>query len=757
MARPFSSNDAKQIIKKHQTLLDSMNNAINLSNTHTEKIKALATKLVEAELSETLKSIPVEELAKSKSGIRIKTLRDNNYCTISDLQKASLLKISSINGISDEGSASIKKAVADIVEKTRKETKIKLNADNKTTSSSELILAIYIYKNSIENIKKCRMLLEQNQSQILSAIKDLGSSASTFKWFFSSKSAKEQSSKAFDFLFSLANPDSTTDPNTTLTYVREKEPSKNKYSQTNSTNNNPATVKSTGNALYGITAQALLSDLDEINKTKTSVAWTDFTQDSVTYNSILEDLCPGMVGSDDAIYGLPEELALEIQNEPIYSEGLNCTLRRYQEWGVKYILHQKRVLLGDEMGLGKTVQAIAAMVSLSNRGKTHFIVICPASVVTNWCREISKHSNLNVIKMHGSDRDYALNTWMNTGGALVTTFETTGHINFADGITYDQLIVDEAHYIKNPEAQRSINTTKLCSHAERILFMTGTALENKVEEMITLIEILQPGIAKEVSNIAFLSSAPEFREKIAPVYYRRRREDVLTELPELIETKEWCKLLPKEEKIYEQAVLNKKYSDARRVSWNIDNLENSSKAQRLLEIVEEAEAEGRKVLIFSFFLDTINKINSFLGERCMEAINGSVAPQRRQEIIDEFTKAPAGAVLTAQIQSGGTGLNIQAASVVIICEPQFKPSIENQAIARAYRMGQARNVLVYRLLSDDTIEEKISDVLEQKQKIFDTFADTSVVAEESFELDEKTFGSIMDSEAERIAAKNSKQ
>jgi SNF2 family DNA or RNA helicase len=142
-----------------------------------------------------------------------------------------------------------------------------------------------------------------------------------------------------------------------------------------------------------------------------------------------------------------------------------------------------------------------------------------------------------------------------------------------------------------------------------------------------------------------------------------------------------------------------------------------------------------------------------LGDRCTEAINGSVPPQRRQEIIDAFDKAPAGTVLPAQIQSGGTGLNIQTASVVIICEPQFKPSTENQAISRAYRMGQTRNVLVYRLLCENTVDERITALLEAKQAIFDAYADRSVAADESLELDEKSFGNIIDEEIERINAK----
>ena len=110
--------------------------------------------------------------------------------------------------------------------------------------------------------------------------------------------------------------------------------------------------------------------------------------------------------------------------------------------------------------------------------------------------------------------------------------------------------------------------------------------------------------------------------------------------------------------------------------------------------------------------------------------------------------------MLAQIQAGGTGLNIQSASVVILCEPQFKPSIENQAISRAYRMGQVRNVLVYRLLCQDTVDERITEMLARKQAEFDAFADKSESAKESLELDEKTFGNIIKEEIDRINAKN---
>ena len=472
---------------------------------------------------------------------------------------------------------------------------------------------------------------------------------------------------------------------------------------------------------------------------------------------VLEALVPGAIGNSDAHFGLSEELARAIQEECFFPDGLKCELRRYQEWGVKYILHQERVLLGDEMGLGKTIQAIAAMVSLRNTGATHFLVICPASVIPNWCKEIADKSKLHVTKVHGGDREKAFEDWIAHGGAAVTNFETTAHLKLDRAFRYSLLIVDEAHYIKNIEAVRTKNVARLGWYAERMLFMTGTALENRVDEMIALIRLLRPSLATWLRNLSALPSAPRFREMIAPVYYRRKREDVLTELPELVESEEWCTLSSRETAVYESSVLNRNFMSARRVSWNVDDPAYSSKAKRMKELVEMAREDGRKIIVFSFFLETIRSVCAILGESCTAPIDGSTPVQKRQEIIDEFGNKPEKTVLPAQIQSGGTGLNIQAASVVILCEPQLKPSIELQAISRAYRMGQARNVLVYRLLCEGTIDERIMEMLEEKQAVFDAFADPSVAAaataREEVAIDDKTMGKIIELEIARINAK----
>ena len=196
----------------------------------------------------------------------------------------------------------------------------------------------------------------------------------------------------------------------------------------------------------------------------------------------------------------------------------------------------------------------------------------------------------------------------------------------------------------------------------------------------------------------------------------------------------------------------------RRVSWSDPKLNGSSKNHRMEEIIEEASRERRKIIIFSYFLDTIEHIRNYYGDKCLQPITGAVPPARRQEILNTFDKSSEGTILLAQIMTGGTGLNIQAASVVIICEPQFKPSTESQAISRSYRMGQTRNVLVYRLLCKDTVDERIRELLHQKQQIFDDYADISEAARadkkqyvDDVHITDSEFKSIMKKEYERYA------
>lgn len=704
--------DGKLLVQKHKDVLRSLETAATAEKSSRQAIAKAVNRMASEALNKILREIPVDEINRDKRGIRVSALKNNGYNNLADLYRANIYKLTTIRGISEDAAYEIKEITNELVLQAQKDIKIKLSMDQKTTSATLLVKSIFQYQRVKIPSKGCAQLLSENKAAVLSAIELLELTQSGLRWLFTGKAKKELAYEAYTFL---------------------------------------QTARTTG---YVSKAEPLLSLLSEAQDISAELAWEEFGKQSISYFNILEEICPGILGNDDEVYGLPEELAQEVQNEVFFPEGLRCELRRYQEWGVKYILHQEKVLLGDEMGLGKTIQAIATMVSLKNTGATHFLVICPASVIENWCREIRKHSKLSSIKIHGVNREMALQEWVQVGGVAVTNYETTGIFYLPMEFRFSLAVVDEAHYIKNPEAKRTKNVQGICSRADRMLFMTGTAMENKVDEMINLISMLQLDIAHQAKCMASLASAPKFREVVAPVYYRRKREDVLTELPDLIETEEWCCMGQEEEEIYERAVLARKYVESRRVSWSVDDLRLSSKANRMMEIIEEAAAEGRKVIVFSYFLDTIRKVSMLMGARAVQPINGSVQLSRRQEIIDEFDQAPAGTVLPAQIQAGGTGLNIQSASVVIICEPQFKPSIENQAISRAYRMGQTRNVLVYRLLCENSVDERITDLLAHKQAEFDAYADESVAAAvESRELDQNKFNNIINEEIERINAK----
>lgn len=523
--RSFSSSDAKNISQQCQKIQEALNEIAKSDAIYRESIQQETNRYVATQVLKLMEKIPVEEVNRDKHGIRVKALRDSGYVTYADMLTSSIYQLATIRGISEDGARIIKRIVSEAADKASTTTKLRLSADNRTEDMTRLITAVSQYQQAKPLAEESNRLSQQYSNTIQNALEDIKVSTGTFRWLFASRQTKQNAIESYKLL------------------------------------------EETLHGEYGQTAERLQSGSVAIEALAEDDAWDSFKKHPISYANTLEEIVPGLLGNGDTVYGLPENLAKEVQEECFFPDGLLCDLRRYQEWGVKYILHQKKALLGDEMGLGKTIQAIATMVSLRNTGATHFIVICPASVIVNWCREIQKFSKLRVIAVHGLSRESALKDWQRTGGVAVTTYETTAYFKFPDNFTYSLLVVDEAHYIKNPSTNRSKNTKAIAEHAERLLFMTGTALENKVDEMINLIKLLQPSIAMQISGMKELSSAPQFKETVAPVYYRRRREDVLTELPELSEIKEWCQLSDSEERRYEETVFRKNYNAIRRVSW----------------------------------------------------------------------------------------------------------------------------------------------------------------------------------------------
>ena len=300
----------------------------------------------------------------------------------------------------------------------------------------------------------------------------------------------------------------------------------------------------------------------------------------------------------------------------------------------------------------------------------------------------------------------------------MTTFETLGRLlHTGEFAQLGTVVVDEAHKIKNPQANRTRNSVAQLKRASHAILMTGTPIENRLEEFRTLLSYLDPTLARSSDGLLPMA----FRQHIAPAYLRRNQEDVLKELPELNEIEDWIEFSSEDERAYTAQVAAGNFMGMRRAAMEAGA--RSNKVERLQEIVEDAEANGRKVIVFSFFRTVIDSLRELLPGIVHGPISGAVSAGRRQEIIDEFSSAAGGGVLPSpRSRPAARGLNIQAASVVVICEPQLKPSLEVQAIARAYRMGQQRSVQVHRLLSDEGVDPRVVELLSEKTKVFDEYA-----------------------------------
>jgi SNF2 family DNA or RNA helicase len=278
-------------------------------------------------------------------------------------------------------------------------------------------------------------------------------------------------------------------------------------------------------------------------------------------------------------------------------------------------------------------------------------------------------------------------------------------------------------------------------------------MENRVEEFRVLVSYLRPDLGTSLRNSDLVVGAQAFRKAVAPVYLRRNQQDVLRELPERVDVEEWVEFSGEDFTAYREAVAAGNFMAMRRAAYA--NPDTSAKLRRLLELVEDAQVNGLKVVVFSYFRDVLGTVGTALGGQAHGPISGALPAARRQEVVDEFSRATGHAILLGQIQAGGIGLNLQAASVVIMCEPQVKPTMETQAIARAHRMGQVRTVQVHRLLSVDAVDQRMLAILSAKTELFDAYARRSDLAEsaaDAVDISEQSLArQIVEEEQRRLA------
>ncbi|MDT0477106.1 DEAD/DEAH box helicase [Streptomyces sp. DSM 41014] len=483
-----------------------------------------------------------------------------------------------------------------------------------------------------------------------------------------------------------------------------------------------ADTRGVGLLLAQATTDLLRDPVSEIE------AWVDFELRSAEYYSqLVETGAPP--GEEQAADGfLPSDVVERVRAQPLDDTHRRVSLRGYQSFGARFALAQRRVVLGDEMGLGKTVQAIAALAHLAAQGHSHFLVVCPAGVLINWTREIRSRSTLRALPVHGPERQDAHAEWRERGGVALTTFDVLHTLPAPEeGAAPAMLVVDEAHYVKNPETRRARSVAEWAAACEHVLFLTGTPMENRVGEFRSLVRMVRPELAPEIRDSDGAAGPQVFRRTVAPAYLRRNQRDVLTELPALLQVDEWAELSPADLDAYRAAVAAGNFMAMRRAAYA--DPEHSAKLGRLRELVEEAGGNGLKTVVFSYFRDVLGAVEQALPQPVFGPLSGGVPVARRQRLVDDFTHAEGPAVLLAQIEAGGVGLNLQAASVVVLCEPQVKPTLEHQAVARAHRMGQVRPVQVHRLLATDSVDARLLRILENKTRLFDAYARRSDTAD----------------------------
>ncbi len=654
-----------------------------------------------ASAGESLSRISVEELPSAVRPSQIQSLRAAGFLSLRDLHQASDASILEVSGIGDKTLTALRTAEGEflrllaerervILQPDAAETTIKGTGDSSRCPSDREIITLLFRLLQAEKVKADAQPLREELSSSIHQVIGHVTIRNRVRWFFSTKRTREENILAIADLIGFCR--------------------------------NPLCTR----------ALSLVSAFRDAESADESAALPDFERNSASYYALLERFSGTSLPEELIYQSIPAQLASEIRAEEMDLAGFHGNLRSYQDFGARYILHQKKVLLGDEMGLGKTIQAIAAMSHLARKQPgCHFLIVCPASVTRNWCREVDKFSDIPVSLIHGETWEAALDHWMRCGGAGVTSYEGMDKIisRIDRVVSLALFVIDEAHYIKNPEAKRTKNIHRLYEESERILLMTGTPLENRVEEMCQLIGFVRPDLTAQIREKALFRNLPEFKELLSPVYLRRLRDQVLTELPPLTEEEEWCIMTGEDREAYLAQVQARQFMAMRRISYLQDDINTSSKALRLRELCETACIEGRKVIVFSYFRETITKVRGILGDLCGGVLTGSTPAADRQGLIDHFSGQAGGSVLLCQIQAGGIGLNLQAASVVIFCEPQIKPSLTRQALSRVYRMGQVRNVLVYHLLCENTVDEAMKRLNDEKQAEFDMFAEESALAE----------------------------
>lgn len=407
-------------------------------------------------------------------------------------------------------------------------------------------------------------------------------------------------------------------------------------------------------------------------------------------------------------------------------------LRTYQWAGVKFLAESPCALLADEMGLGKTVQtAVALRAALDQPGSGRALVVAPASLILNWVGELAKWApNLAVRQVTGVARDRAA-LYQLPIRVLVASYEQIriDGLQRASEVDFDVVILDEAQRIKNPEATTALACRLL--RRRRSWALTGTPLENSVRDIEGVFRFLKPGLLGRGLR------RTELHRRIAPYLLRRTKQEVLPELPPIILQDIELELPPGQRAAYEdvwisrQEFFDENGGDAASLLSlftrlkQICNFEPTSgdsvKLDYLRNLLDDTQASGEKILIFSQYVATLKWLSGHFGALQHGLFTGEMNQADRDAAVRLFETGPGPRALLVSIRAGGVGLNLQAAGHVVLFDRWWNPAVEAQAIQRAHRFGRTLPLHVHRLVVRDSIEERIAAILTTKEELFDQY------------------------------------
>ena len=429
-------------------------------------------------------------------------------------------------------------------------------------------------------------------------------------------------------------------------------------------------------------------------------------------------------------------------------EGVCATLRGYQKDGVDWLAFLRGAglsgVLADDMGLGKTLQALCALGSVEGPS----LVVAPTSVLRNWISEASRFlPRLKTCLYHGPNR--VLDT---SADIVVTSYAIVRLDPTLREVDWTYAVLDEAQAIKNPDSQTARAVFALKS--EHRLSLTGTPVENRLDELFSQLHFLMPGFLGTRSSFkeryarpaeaGDLSAARALRARIKPFVLRRLKQDVAKDLPPRTDVVRYCQLTPAQERGIElvRAASQAKVMEALGAKRTLEVLEyllrlrqgachaallpgrtpksteaDSGKLTVLMEELDRVLAEGHKALVFSQWTGFLDLIQADLRASGIEHLRLDGSTRDRQGLVDRFQEDDGPPVFLISLKAGGTGLNLTAADYVFHTDPWWNPAVEDQATDRAHRIGQTRPVISVKLVSEGTVEEKILTLQERKRQL----------------------------------------